>query len=185
MQNHPILFAVIYDREYRHSKLPRGGDDVLRVQPPRVIDIDVGQANHAFLVNEKGGRHRQVLRALRTVEQVERMAEPAIKLLQVIAELENEAKLAGHLVARIAQYGKSEFVLFLGAQGVVRQLRRDGYELDTKRADARLALRCIGSSPLVPRLPPRGRLPDTLDSGLHPLSVQQVTFEQRLGPLQG
>jgi hypothetical protein len=32
----------------------------------------------------------------------------------------------------IAQHGKSEFVFFLGAQGMVRQLRRDGDDLRRK-----------------------------------------------------
>jgi hypothetical protein len=48
----------------------------------------------------------------------------------------------------------------------------------TSVVDARLGLRCIGSSPLVTRLPTRGVLPAALDSGLHLLSVLQVTFEQ-------
>jgi len=40
--------------------------------------------------------------------------------------------LAGYLVPHIAQHGKSEFVFFLGAQGMVRQLRRDGDDLRRK-----------------------------------------------------
>jgi hypothetical protein len=82
-------------------KPPQRGDHVLRIQAPRVIDIDVGQPNHAFFIDEKGGRHGQVLRAIRAVEQIERMAGPAVKLLR-------------------------EFVVFLDAQGLVRQLRRRG-----------------------------------------------------------
>ena len=111
---------------------PQGGDHGFRIQPPRVIDIDVGQANHPVLVDWKGGGHGQVLRALRAVERLERLAERAVKALQCFAQLENEAKLAGHLVAPIAQHGKREFVFFLGAQGSVRQLRRDGDELGPK-----------------------------------------------------
>src|SRR5215475_3625079 len=54
----------------------------------------------------------------------------------------------------------------------------------TSVTDARLSLQCIGSSLLVTRLPTRGLLPAALDSGLHALSVLQVTFEQWHGPLE-
>jgi len=96
--------------------LPQRRDHVVRIQPPRVIYIDVGQSNHAFSIDEKCGRHGQVLRVIGAVEEIERMAELAVKLLQFFSNLENDAKLPGHLIPHIAQHGKSEFIFFPCAQ---------------------------------------------------------------------
>ena len=73
-----------------------------------------------------------MLPAIGTVEEIERMAELAVKLLQFFSNLENDAKLPGHLISHIAQHGESEFIFFLCAQRIVRQLRRDGYDLRRK-----------------------------------------------------
>ena len=85
--------------------MPQRRDHVVRIQPPRVIYIDVGQSNHAFSIDEKCGRHGQVLRVIGAVEEIERMAaELAVKLLQFFSNLENDAKLPGHLIPHIAQH---------------------------------------------------------------------------------
>ena len=54
--------------------MPQRRDHVVRIQPLRVIYIDVGQSNHAFSIDEKCGRHGQVLRVIGAVEEIERMA---------------------------------------------------------------------------------------------------------------
>lgn len=63
-------------------KFPQRGDDVVRIQPPRVIYTDVGQSNHAFSIDEKCSRRGQVLCAIGAVEEIEPMAELAVRLLQ-------------------------------------------------------------------------------------------------------
>jgi len=108
------------------------GNHVVWVQPSRVVYIDVGQPDHPFFIDEEGGWHRQVLRTIGAVEEIERMAELSVKLLQFFSDLENNAKLTGHLVPHIAQYRKSEFILFLCAQRIVWQLRRNSYDLCPK-----------------------------------------------------
>ena len=63
-------------------KFPQRGDHVVWIEPPRVIYVDVGQSNDAFSIDEKCGRHGQVLRAIGAVEEIERVAKLAVKLLQ-------------------------------------------------------------------------------------------------------
>ena len=77
----------------------------------------------------------RVLRAIGTVEEIERMAELAVKLLQFFSNLENDAKLPGHFIPHIAQHGESQFIFFLCAQRIVRQLRRDGLRFAPQKSE--------------------------------------------------
>lgn len=108
-------------------ELLQGGDNLVWLQPFRIVGIDESFDDLAMAVNDKGAGHGEfkVVVALR-FEKIN--SGITVEGLQILGELKDQAPLSGSLVADVAEDFKGQLIFFDGRQRVIGQFRGNGYK---------------------------------------------------------